>query len=218
MAHREIVVMGASAGGFEGYRRILADLPADLPAAVFVVLHMSANGPGLLAHVLGRHSKLPVREAEDGESIRPGRVYVARPDHHLLVEQNRMRVLRGPKQNRSRPAIDPLFRSAAVAYGPRVVGVVLSGNLDDGTAGLKAIKQRGGLSVVQDPHEAEFPAMPQSALNHVQVDHRLPIAAIGAAVAAAVNEEIELPERMPRPDLEVEVRSDSGGGWRTWKR
>ena len=204
--------MGASAGGLEAYRQILADLPADLPAAVFVVIHMSANGPGLLAQVLGRHSQMPVREAEDGERIREGQVYLAKPDHHLLVTRDRVRVLRGPKQNRSRPAIDPLFRSAAVAFGPRVIGVVLSGNLDDGTAGLKAIKHRGGLALVQDPSDAEFSGMPQSAVNHVEVDEQPPLAAMGGAIVAAVQREDVLHEPTHRPDLEVEVRSDSGEG------
>jgi len=204
--------MGASAGGLEAYRRVLAELPADLPAAVFAVIHMPANAPGLLAQVLGRHARMPVYEAEDGERIREGRVYVARPDHHLLVARDRVRVLRGPKQNRSRPAIDVLFRSAAVAFGPRVIGVVLSGNLDDGTAGLSAIKNRGGYAIVQDPSDAEFSGMPQSAVNHVQVDEQPPLAAIGAAVIAAVGGDIDLPEPTTRPELEIEMRSDSGEG------
>jgi two-component system, chemotaxis family, protein-glutamate methylesterase/glutaminase len=212
VAHRDIVVMGASAGGLEAYRRVLAELPADLPAAVFLVLHMSANGPGLLAGVLGRHSRLSVREAKDREEVKAGRVYVARPDHHLLLDKGRMRVVRGPKQNRSRPAVDPLFRSAAVSFGPRVIGVILSGNLDDGTAGLRAVKQRGGLAIVQDPAEAEFPGMPQSAVNHVEVDRVLTVNGIAGAITAAVREDVELPEPTPRPDLEVELRSDAGEG------
>jgi two-component system, chemotaxis family, protein-glutamate methylesterase/glutaminase len=212
MAHRDIVVLGASAGGVEALRTILRGLPGDLPAAVFLVTHTSADSPSVLAQVLDRHAKIPVKEATDGEPIRHGRVYVARPDRHLLLEERRVRVVRGPKQNRHRPALDPLFRSAAVAFGPRVIGVVLTGNLDDGTAGLRAIKNRGGLAIVQDPREALFAGMPQSALNHVDVDHVLPVAAIAGAVQAAVEEAVEMVTPAPDPDLEVEVRSDAGEG------
>jgi two-component system chemotaxis response regulator CheB len=212
MQHRDIIVMGASAGGLEVLREILRGLPEDLPASVFVVMHMSADSPGLLATVLGRDAELPVTEAKDGEKLRRAHIYVARPDHHLLVSEGRVRVLRGPKQNRHRPALDPLFRSAAVTYGPRVIGVVLTGNLDDGTAGLRAVKDRGGLAVVQDPRQAEFPGMPQSAVSHVEVDLQLPSSSIAAALTAAVREPVEGPAPAARPDLEIEVRSDSGEG------
>jgi two-component system chemotaxis response regulator CheB len=208
VAHRDIVAMGASAGGLAAFRTVLGDLPADLPAAVFVVLHVRQR-TGLLAQVLRRFSALPVHEALDGEPIRAGHVYVAKPDHHLLLGALGVRVLRGPKQNRSRPAIDPLFRSAAAAFGPRVIGVILTGNLHDGTSGLQAVKHRGGIALVQEPEEAAFPGMPRSAVDHVDVDQRLPLAAIGAAVTAAVRQDIELREPTPRPDLEVEVRSDA---------
>jgi two-component system chemotaxis response regulator CheB len=204
--------VGASAGGVEALRTILRRLPADFPAAVFVVLHMSATGRGLLATVLGRDSSLPVHEAVDAEPIRPGHVYVASPDLHLLLEPERVRVLHGPRQNRHRPAIDPLFRSAAVAFGPRVIGVVLTGNLDDGTAGLRAIKSRAGLAVVQEPADAEFPSMPQSAVDHVDVDERLAVVEIPAALVRLVREEVELAPSAPRRHLEIEVRSDAGGG------
>jgi two-component system chemotaxis response regulator CheB len=210
--HRDIIVVGGSAGALEVLRTILHELPESLPASVLVVLHMSADSPGLLATVLARHAVLPVREAEDGARIRRGHIYVARPDHHLLLEDDRMRVRRGPKQNRHRPALDPLFRSAAVTYGPRVIGVVLTGNLDDGTAGLRAIKDRGGLAVVQDPREAEFPGMPESAVSHVDVDLRLPAREIARALVAAASEPLDAAAPPPRPDLEIEVRSDSGEG------
>ena len=212
MHHRDIIVLGASAGGLEVIGQILRGLPGDLPASVFVVMHMSADGPGLLAQVLGRQARLPVSEANDGEPVRTGRVYVPRPDHHLILEPHRIRVLRGPKQNRHRPAIDPLFRSAAVAFGPRAIGVVLTGNLDDGTAGLRAIKQRAGLAMVQDPRDAQFPGMPQSAVNHVDVDLALPAARIAEALVRAVREPLDVPPPAARPDLEIELRSDSGEG------
>jgi two-component system chemotaxis response regulator CheB len=188
MAHRDIVVIGASAGGVGALQRVLRDLPGHLSAAVFVVLHMPAVGAGPLAHVLGRHSNLPVHDAVDGERLRLGCVYVARADRHLVVEPDRVRVIDGPKQNRARPSVDALFEAAAAAFGPRVVGVVLTGNLEDGTAGLRAIKRRGGLVIVQDPRDAEFQGMPQSAVDFVDVDHKVPLAAIGVTIAAAVAE------------------------------
>jgi two-component system chemotaxis response regulator CheB len=168
---RDIIVVGASAGGLEALIGIIAGLPAELPAAVLVVLHTAPSGPGLLPKILQRASALPVAHGIDGQPVERGRVYVARPDHHLLVADGKIRVTRGPKENHTRPALDPLFRSAALEYGPRVVGVVLTGVLDDGTAGLHAIKQRGGTAVVQDPDEALFPDMPRNAMRRVAVDH-----------------------------------------------
>lgn len=174
-----IIVIGASSGGFAVLQRLVADLPADLPAALFVVWHMPPDGEGVLPHALAHAGALPVAHAVDREPVAAGQVYVAPPDHHLLVERGHVRVTRGPKENRFRPAIDPLFRSAAYAYGPRVVGVVLSGLLDDGAAGLRTIKRRGGTAVVQDPLDAEAPAMPRNALRAAApVDHVVPAAAL----------------------------------------
>jgi two-component system, chemotaxis family, protein-glutamate methylesterase/glutaminase len=194
MAHRDIVVMGASAGGVETLSELVRGLPKDLPAAVFIVMHMSAHSPGSLASVLGHHAALPVHEAVDGEPIRNGHIYVARPDRHLMLQPDRVRVVRGPKQNRYRPSVDVLFQSSATSFGPRVIGVVLTGNLDDGTAGLKAIKDGGGFAVVQDPRDATFPGMPQSAAKHVAVDLQLPLATLAAGVSAAVRANIEEPK------------------------
>jgi two-component system chemotaxis response regulator CheB len=185
----------------------MGSLPADLPAAVFVVLHTHPTSPGYLPHILARSGPLPAAHAEDGEPIAPGRIYVAPPDHHLLIEDGHVRLTKGPKENRSRPAVDPLFRSAAYFHGPRVIGVVLSGMLDDGTAGLWAIKDRGGLAVVQDPDEAQFASMPESALRHVQVDYRLPAAAIGPALAQLTAEPFPPQRPAPAPEaLEAETR------------
>jgi two-component system chemotaxis response regulator CheB len=167
----DVIVIGASAGGVEALPRLIGSLPKDLPAAVFVVIHLAGGGPGMMPVIIGRATELPVRSATDRKKFFPGEVYVAPPDHHLTLEGPVMRVLHGPRENRHRPAIDPLFRSAALAYGARVIGVVLTGFLDDGTAGLNSIKAHGGVTVVQDPEEAMAPGMPRSALEHVVVDH-----------------------------------------------
>jgi two-component system chemotaxis response regulator CheB len=183
---RDVVVIGASAGGVEALRKIVRHLPPDLPAAVFVVLHVSRTAPSNLPAILERHGALPAAHAVDGDPIVPCRVYVAPPDHHMVLEPGVVRVVQGPIENRHRPAVDPLFRSAARAYGQRVVGVVLTGALDDGTAGLVAVKRFGGTAVVQDPDDALFPSMPRSALEYVDVDHRVPLAQIPALVAELV--------------------------------
>ena len=177
LAH-DIVVLGASAGGIQALPRLLSGLPTDFPAAVLVVLHTAPTGPGLLPDIIRKSSALPVRHGADGEKLIPGHIYVARPDHHLMITGYRIRVERGPKESRHRPAIDALFRTAAQCCGSRVVGVVLTGNLDDGTAGLNSIKAHGGIAVVQDPKDAEASGMPKSALRNVQVDHCLPLAEI----------------------------------------
>ncbi len=171
MSGHDILVIGASAGGVNVLRRLIAGLPANFPAAVFIVLHIDWRGPSQLAQILTRAGNLPVAMAVHGEPIPFGEVRVARPDHHLILEQGRVGVVQGPKENRHRPAIDALFRSAAREFGARVIGVVLTGNLDDGTAGLWAIKRAGGLTVVQEPQDAEFPDMPKHACAGVDVDH-----------------------------------------------
>ncbi|HEV2692197.1 MAG TPA: chemotaxis protein CheB [Verrucomicrobiae bacterium] len=179
MFSHDIIVIGASVGGVEALPRLIGSLPAGMPASVFVVLHTAPDGPGLLPEIIRRTSVLPVRHAVDGERIVQGRVYIAKPDYHLMVNGRHLRVMQGPKENFHRPAIDALFRTAAESYGARVAGVILTGNLDDGTAGLYAIKAVGGIAIVQDPQEALAPAMPRSALRNVKVDHCLPLAKIG---------------------------------------
>lgn len=182
MKPRCVIVIGASAGGLDALRVILPDLPADLAAAVLIVVHTAPDGPGLLPRILAPLCKLPVAHAVDGEVLVDGRVYVAPPDRHLVLDGEVVRLTRGPKENFSRPAIDPLFRSAAQVHGRHVIGVVLSGRLDDGTAGLWSIKQRGGVSVVQNPAEALWKSMPGSACAYVPVDHCLDAADIAAAL------------------------------------
>jgi len=155
-------------------------LPADFPATLFIVLHIAPHSPNLLPTILGKAGALPVLSPEDGAEIRPGHIYAAPSDQHLLLERDHLRVVRGPKENRHRPAIDPLFRSAAWSFGPRVVGVVLSGTLDDGAAGLWAVRTCGGVAVVQDPNDAQFPEMPTAAMSMLEVDYRLPAVEIPA--------------------------------------
>ena len=179
MPGHDIIVVGASAGGMEALKVVVGGLPPDLQAALFVVWHIPPHSFGVLPDVLARAGPLPAAHARDGETIEPGQIYVAPPDRHLLLEPGRTRLTRGPKENHFRPAVDPLFRSAAVAYGSRVVGVVLSGLLDDGTAGLWTIKDHGGLAVVQDPDDALYPSMPLSALEYVDVDARQPAVELG---------------------------------------
>jgi two-component system chemotaxis response regulator CheB len=190
----DIVVLGASAGGVEALTTLVRLLPADLPAALFVVLHIPPQSPSMLPAILDRVGQLKAVQAQDGLPIEAGHIYVAPPDHHLLVEHGRMRVVRGPKENRHRPAVDPLFRSAAQAYGPRVVGVVLTGTLDDGTAGLLAVKNCGGVAVVQDPNDALYPGMPRNALQNVDVDHTLPLGDIAPLLVRLANEPVAAAE------------------------
>lgn len=179
MFGHDIIVVGASSGGVDALPRLIGSLPADLPASVFVVLHIPAQGRDLLPEIMRRTASLSVAHGVDGESVRQGHVYVAPPDHHLQVDGTRVRLSRGPRENFHRPSIDALFRSAAECYGPRVAGVVLTGNLDDGTAGLHAVKSGKGIAIVQDPKDALVPAMPQSALRNVKVNHCVPLTEIG---------------------------------------
>lgn len=204
-AGHDIVVIGASAGGVEAVTVLLKGLPHDLPAAVFVVYHIAADAPGGFDRLLDERSPLKVKYAQDGEPIRPGTVYLAVPDHHLLVPDGRVRLSRGPRENRTRPAIDPLFRSAAVVHGSRVIGVVLSGNLDDGAAGLAAVKLCGGVTVVQNPEEALFPDMPRNALAATEVDHVVMLADMAALLSRLVREPAPpsppVPEALARENL-----------------
>jgi hypothetical protein len=180
MISRDLIVIGASAGGLRAVRQIAQLLPASLSACVLVVLHISRVSRGMLASVISRRSALPVKQAEHGDPIRSGQFYIAPADYHLQVGLRGIELDQGPKVNRARPAIDPLFRSAAQVFGKRVAGVVLTGFLQDGTQGLVAIKQAGGVSIVQDPLDAEFPNMPQSALEGAPVDYCAPLAEIPA--------------------------------------
>jgi two-component system chemotaxis response regulator CheB len=203
---RDITVIGASAGGVTAVRDLVRGLPPGYPAAVFVVVHVAPESPGLLHQLLARASALPVRMASAPAPIRAGEIVVAPPDHHLVVEHDHARISHGPRENRHRPAIDVLFRSAAAAHGPRVMGVVLTGLLDDGAAGLWAVKRRGGISIVQDPDDAEYPDMPRNALATVDADLVLPLALIPQRLAALAAEPMATPAAAPPADMAQEVR------------
>ena len=176
--HR-IIVIGASTGGLEAFKKIIKELPSDFSPPIFIVWHMSPDASSILPQVLNTVTTICSAHGYDNEEIKANRIYIASPDHHLLIQDGKMRVTRGPKENRFRPAIDPLFRSAAYAYGNRVVGVILSGALDDGTSGLSTVKYYGGVAIVQDPADAEVPSMPKNALREVSVDYCVPASQVG---------------------------------------
>jgi two-component system, chemotaxis family, protein-glutamate methylesterase/glutaminase len=222
MPGHNIIVIGCSAGGVEALGKLASELPADLPAAVFVVHHFPSHAYSVLPAILIRAGPLPAAHAADGEAIEPGRIYVAPPNYHLLVRRGHVRVMHGPRENGHRPAVDPLFRSAALAYESRVIGVILSGTLDDGTEGLLAIKRRGGRAVVQDPEEALYSGMPLSAIENVPVDHVVGLSAMGALLdrlarqpaqeeAKAVSKELDNEEALTEMDL-VALGSESHPG------
>lgn len=211
-----IIVMGASEGGVGALRSVVAALPAGFPAAVLMVLHIGAHKSQLPA-LLNLSGPLPASHAEDGEPIHPGRIYVAPPDQHLVIERGQIRLTHGPRENWARPAIDPLFRSAARAYGADVIGVILTGGLNDGTAGLFEIGQCGGTTIVQDPDDAVNPSMPRSALQHVDVDHRttlrdlpgLLVSLVGKKAPGAPKEGVPGPHEMRSREMTADYRLDN---------
>ncbi|MEW5857055.1 MAG: chemotaxis protein CheB [Cyanobacteriota bacterium] len=204
MPGHDIIVLGASAGGVEALTQLVKALPPDLPAAIFVVIHFPAHSTSVMPSILNRCGSLKACHPSDGEAIQHGRIYVAPPNYHLLVKQGYIHLARGPRENGHRPAIDPLFRTAARFYGRRVVGVVLSGNLDDGTAGLAAVKQRGGVAVVQDPTDALFAGMPRSAIENVEVDYILPLSAIAPTLVSLAQEPVAAQEEPVTDEMEIE--------------
>jgi two-component system, chemotaxis family, protein-glutamate methylesterase/glutaminase len=194
---QRLIVVGASAGGVHALRALASGLPAALPCAVMAVLHVGPH-PSVLPELLTQSGPLPAAHARHGEPIRPGRIYVAPPDQHMLAVAGTIELTRGPKEHHSRPAIDPLFVSAALSHGPAALGVLLTGMLDDGTAGLQAIKRCGGTALVQDPREAFAPSMPASALRHVATDHCVPLAEMGPLLGRLAAQPLPIDER-PRP-------------------
>ncbi len=192
-----MIVIGASAGGLAALRDVVGGFPAGLRAAIFVVMHLAPERPSLLPQILGRSGELPAVHPVDCEQIVKGRIYVAPPDRHMVLADGVIRLSLSPKENRFRPSIDLLFRSAAAAYGERVAGVVLSGSLGDGAAGLAAIKEAGGVALVQDPEEAAFADMPLSALDAVAIDRKLRAAQIGRIIPEIVD---DAPDRIDTAD------------------
>jgi two-component system chemotaxis response regulator CheB len=201
-----VVAVGASAGGVEALTHFAAHLPTDLPYAVLVALHMPPGGPSVLARILDRSGPLPAATATDGARLEPGRIFVAEPNRHLLVYDHRVRLSEGPTENGHRPAINALFRSVALNFGPRAVAVLLSGVLDDGVLGAAAIRSRMGTVVVQDPTEAMFPAMPTNAINAGVVDHKAAAAEMGTLLKQLSEREIEERDMDPDATLETENR------------
>ncbi|MBE0537954.1 MAG: chemotaxis protein CheB [Phycisphaerae bacterium] len=200
MQKRETVVLGGSAGGLEALTHLVQNLRSDFAASMFIVLHTSPHSPSMLAHILSKHSRVRVEPAAHKKPIQRNCIYTAIPDRHLMIDDAYMYTPAGPKENRVRPAIDPLFRSAAVSQTSCVTGIILTGMLDDGTSGLMAIKQCGGLAIVQDPRDARYPDMCRSALKHVKVDHVVALADMAAILNEAMKpctaEEIEIPSAL----------------------
>lgn len=211
----DIITLGASAGGVEALRALASGLPGDLDASVFAVLHVPPHSPSNLPDILSRSGPIQAEHAQDGAAIRPNRIYVAPPDKHLMVEAGRMIVRRGPKENRFRPSIDALFRSAAYVFGPRTIGVIMSGVLDDGTSGLWSIKRLGGLAVIQEPDDAIHPEMPRNAMEYVNIDHVIRAAELGPLLGRLVGERAPAETEVSRDELrrlglEVEIAANDG--------
>ncbi|MBK8904986.1 MAG: chemotaxis protein CheB [Anaerolineaceae bacterium] len=201
---RRVIAVGASMGGPDALRTFVGHLEAALPAAVLIVQHQAPDSPQLLADILSKAGALPAAYAVDSEPLQPRRIYLARPDRHLVVEDGRIRVMAGPRENRTRPAIDPLFRSTAVAYGSRAVGVLLTGMLHDGTAGLDAIRRCGGVTMVQNPVDAAYPDMVNNALAAMDVDHCLPLVELAELLNRLVYSPLTQSPPVPE-DLWLEV-------------
>jgi two-component system, chemotaxis family, protein-glutamate methylesterase/glutaminase len=203
----QVVVIGTSAGGLSALKKLISQLPKDFPLPVLIVQHISPDATGnVILDALNKVNTLKCQHAKSGKNLKPGNLYLAPSDHHLMIDGNlKMLVTKGAQENRYRPAIDPLFRSAAVAFGTGVIGILLTGYLDDGTSGMKAIKRCGGICMVQDPDEAEYPDMPRNALNNVNVDYCLPISEMGAKLYQIIPQ--KLAKRNPVPeDVLIEAK------------
>jgi two-component system chemotaxis response regulator CheB len=212
MDKRDIIVIGASAGGVTALIDFVKSLPLNFDASIFIVLHLHPSSPSSLPQILGRFGPLKAAHAEDGERIKSKRIYVAPPDHHLLIENERILVRKGPKENRFRPSIDALFRSAAYNYRSRVIGIVLSGMLNDGTSGMWSVKRMGGLCIIQAPEDALYESMPIHVQKEVEVDYSLPVAKMGLLLEELINQKAPemheiTPEQMELMKMEVVIAS-----------
>ena len=210
MANRDILAIGASAGGVDALRLLARELPGDLPASVLLVLHQSAQFRSTLDAILNQSAQLPASFAEEGQALEKGRIFIAPPGRHLLVDGERLQLGTGPRENYARPAIDPLLRSAALCCGGRSVGVVLTGTMGDGASGLAALKRSGGITVVQNPGDAAFPEMPQTALSLAEPDHVVPLAGMPALLDRLVRKRAGEPRPIPE-DIRYEVGVARGG-------
>jgi two-component system chemotaxis response regulator CheB len=203
MKTHDIIVVGASAGGVEALREFVKHLPINFAGSVFVVLHIPPYSESRLPEILSAAGPLTAIHPRDGEYIKPGIIYIAPSDHHMLIEKNRVIVKKGPKENRFRPSIDALFRSAAYSYGNRVIGIVLSGMLDDGTSGLWSVKRMGGMAIIQNPHDAQQPQMPQNVLEYVDVDYKLNVADMGSFLEAMAREPASAKSKLSKEELKL---------------
>ncbi|MEX0686437.1 MAG: chemotaxis protein CheB [Balneolales bacterium] len=202
MARRDIVVIGASAGGVDILIELAKSLPEDFAATLFIVLHIPPYSPSRMPELLSKAGPLTAIHPKDGEVVKKGMIYIAPPDHHLLCEGDHVIISKGPKENRFRPSVDALFRSSAYTYGPRVVGVVLTGALNDGTSGLWSVKRMGGVAIVQDPDDAPFPHMPANVLEYVEPDHLVPASEIAALLTRLTSEPSPKKPKIPKNELE----------------
>jgi two-component system chemotaxis response regulator CheB len=202
MIKRDIVVIGASAGGVSALERLVMTMPKDYQGSVFIVMHTPPFSPSKLPEILSRAGELEAIHPGEEEEIAAGKIYIAPPDHHMLIEGNKVVVRKGPKENRFRPSIDALFRSAAYEFGKRVIGVILTGALDDGTSGLWTIKRLGGIVISQNPAEATFPEMPQSAIEYVETDYVVKVTEIGAILNRLISDPIKDKKEAPKEELE----------------
>jgi two-component system chemotaxis response regulator CheB len=228
--YRDVIVVGASAGGVEALENLVRGLPPELPASIFVVLHLLSTGTSVLDSILARSGELPASVAVDGERFERGHIYVAPPDQHLLLRDEHVHLSIGPRENGHRPAVDPLFRSAARAFGPRVIAVVLSGSLDDGAAGMRFVKERGGAAVVQDPRDARYPAMPSNAMAATDVNAVAPAGELGEVFGTLLENPldkrlaVEADGLWTAPELEERAEGDPSGltcpvcGGALWER
>lgn len=205
MQNCRIITVGASAGGISALRTLFAQLPRVLDAAFFIVIHTSAASSNSLAALLNEVAAMPAKTAEDGEAICPGHIYIGPPDLHMLVKADHVRLYKGPHENRHRPAIDPTFRSAAVAHQTNAIGIILTGFLDDGTSGLLAIKRCGGVAIVQDPEEAEYSDMPRNAIAAVEADYTVPLSQMGSILETLIAQPVAMPGPIP-DDVAMEAR------------
>jgi len=201
MERRDIIVVGASAGGVTALKDFVQNLPKDFKGSVFIVLHIPPYTESRLPMILSKAGPLEAVHPQDEEEIMPGKIYVASNDYHLLIARDKVMVKRGPKENRFRPSIDALFRSAAYIYGSRVVGIIFSGILNDGVSGLWTIKQHGGLAIVQNPDDAEQPQLPQNALEYVEPDYVKPASEIGPLISQLVSEKAPKQKQLPEKEL-----------------